>query len=290
MRTLWAEDTASFHGEFTRFDGVRVYPKPVRDRRIPIVVGGNSDPALRRAAAFGDGWYAFYLRADEVAERTGALSGYCRENGRDLSKLTVAVALSNPHPDVLPELAAACVTEFVVAEAPPSAPAAAWRLGGRTGGPLGRLALAVTVPACSQVDLLAKPRTLLALGTGGEPGTGKVLQAMRSGDFCLPPGCSASYDVELADVLRTLTRAGARSALEDYCRSYADERGHRPSAVQAYEAGYNPASARAQHGHWFALLDDAGLLAEQERQVVRRPCRRTGRNRRRSRSPSPTNS
>jgi probable F420-dependent oxidoreductase len=125
MRTLWAEDAASFHGEFTRFDGVRVYPKPVRDRRIPIVLGGNSDPALQRAAAFGDGWYAFYLRADEVAERIGALSGYCRDHGRDPSKLTVAVALSNPHPDLLPELAAVGVTEFVLAEAPPSAPAAA---------------------------------------------------------------------------------------------------------------------------------------------------------------------
>ena len=119
-------------------------------------------------------------------------------------------------------------------------------------------------------SFLIKPRTLLALGAGGEPGTGKVLQAMRSGDFGLPPGCSATYDVELVDVLRKLTRAGARSALEDYCRSYADERGHRPSAVQAYEAGYNPASARAHHGHWFALLHDVDLLAEQERQVVRR--------------------
>ena len=119
-------------------------------------------------------------------------------------------------------------------------------------------------------SFLIKPRTLLALGTGGEPGTGKVLQAMRSGDFGLPPGCSASYDVELVDVLRKLTRVGARSALEDYCRSYADERGHRPSAVQTYEAGYNPSSARTQHGHWFALLDDVELLAEQERQVVRR--------------------
>ena len=143
----------------------------------------------------------------------------------------------------------------------------------------GKDALAVIDFIGNHRSFLIKPRTLLALGTGREPGTGKVLQAMRSGDFCLPPGCSASYDVELADVLRTLTRAGARSALEDYCRSYADERGHRPSAVQAYEAGYNPASARAQHGHWFALLDDAGLLAEQERQVARRPCRRTGRNR-----------
>jgi superfamily II DNA or RNA helicase/diadenosine tetraphosphate (Ap4A) HIT family hydrolase/HKD family nuclease len=119
-------------------------------------------------------------------------------------------------------------------------------------------------------SFLIKPRTLLALGTGGEPGTGKVLQAMRSGDFGLAPGCSATYDIELVDVLRKLTRVGARSALEDYCRSYADERGHRPSAVQTYEAGYNPSSARAQHGHWFALLDDVDLLAEQERQVVRR--------------------
>ncbi|MGO9783411.1 MAG: DEAD/DEAH box helicase family protein [Streptosporangiaceae bacterium] len=119
-------------------------------------------------------------------------------------------------------------------------------------------------------SFLIKPRTLLALGTGGELGTGKVLQAMRSGDFGLPPGCSATYDVELVDVLRKLTRVGARSALEDYCRSYADERGHRPSAVQTYEAGYNPSSARAQHGHWFALLDDVDLLGEQERQVVRR--------------------
>jgi hypothetical protein len=58
--------------------------------------------------------------------------------------------------------------------------------------------------------------------------------------------------------------------MEDYCRSYADERGHRPSAVQAYEAGYNPTSARAGHGHWFGFLDDLDLLAGQEREVARR--------------------
>jgi superfamily II DNA or RNA helicase/diadenosine tetraphosphate (Ap4A) HIT family hydrolase len=118
-------------------------------------------------------------------------------------------------------------------------------------------------------SFLIKPRTLLALGMGREASTTKVLQAMRTGEFGLPPGCSASYDVELVDILRTVTRAGARSALEDYCRSYTDERGHRPSAVQAYEAGYNPASARAGHGHWFAFLDDVDLLTEQEREVAR---------------------
>src|SRR3954454_2455115 len=52
MRTLWRDDVASFDGEFTRFDRIRVNPKPVRERRIPIVVGGNSDAALRRVASW----------------------------------------------------------------------------------------------------------------------------------------------------------------------------------------------------------------------------------------------
>jgi superfamily II DNA or RNA helicase/diadenosine tetraphosphate (Ap4A) HIT family hydrolase/HKD family nuclease len=119
-------------------------------------------------------------------------------------------------------------------------------------------------------SFLIKPRTLLALGTGCQASTDRVLRAMRTGDFGLPAGCSATYDVELVDVLRALTRVGARSALEDYCRSYADERGHRPSAVQAYEAGYNPSSAHSRHGYWFAFLEDLDLLSEQEREVMRR--------------------
>ena len=74
MRTLWRDDVASFDGEFVRFDSVRVNPKPVHDRRIPIVLGGNSDAALRRVAAWGDGWYGFNLDSvDAVAERVDFL-------------------------------------------------------------------------------------------------------------------------------------------------------------------------------------------------------------------------
>jgi hypothetical protein len=125
MRELWAEDVASFSGEFTRFEGVRVNPKPVRARRVPIVLGGNSDPALKRTAAFGDGWYGFSVPADAVAERIGALAGYCQQYGRDLSELAVAVALSDGHPGLLPGLAATGVSELVVVAAPPGDPAAA---------------------------------------------------------------------------------------------------------------------------------------------------------------------
>ena len=70
MRTLWRDDVASFDGEFVRFDSVRVNPKPVADRRIPVVLGGNSDAALRRVAAWGDGWYGFNLDGVRRSRRT----------------------------------------------------------------------------------------------------------------------------------------------------------------------------------------------------------------------------
>ena len=72
MRTLWRDDVASYSGEFVRFDTIRVNPKPVRDRRIPIVLGGNSDAALRRVVAWGDGWYGFYLDDVAAVADTGA--------------------------------------------------------------------------------------------------------------------------------------------------------------------------------------------------------------------------
>jgi len=119
---------ASFSGEFVRFDAVRVNPKPVRARRIPVVVGGNSDAALKRVAAFGDGWYGFSLTVDAALERAAALAGHCRQQGRSLDELTVAVALTDGSPAALPELAQAGVTEVAVVDSPPAGPgdAAAW--------------------------------------------------------------------------------------------------------------------------------------------------------------------
>jgi probable F420-dependent oxidoreductase len=125
MRTLWSHDVASFRGEVAQFDKVRVNPKPVRERRIPIVVGGNSDRALGRVAAFGDGWYGFNLPAASVTERIGALAGQCRSHRRELGELSVAVSLSDGSPAVIPSLAAVGVTELVIVGAPPDDPAAA---------------------------------------------------------------------------------------------------------------------------------------------------------------------
>jgi probable F420-dependent oxidoreductase len=125
MRTVWRDDVASFTGEFVSFAGVRVNPRPVRDRRIPIVVGGNSDAALRRTARLGDGWYGFNLEGvDHVRERMQRLRRACTRAGRDPAELDVAVSLAGDGPHDREELAALGVDELVLVGSPPDDPGA----------------------------------------------------------------------------------------------------------------------------------------------------------------------
>jgi probable F420-dependent oxidoreductase len=123
MQILWRDDVASFSGEFVSFSTVRVNPKPVRDRHIPIVFGGNSDAALRRVAGLGDGWYGFNLGGvDAVRERMARLGELCAEVGRDSGEVDVAVALEAARPDDLTALRDAGVSELVLVEPPPEDP------------------------------------------------------------------------------------------------------------------------------------------------------------------------
>jgi probable F420-dependent oxidoreductase len=121
IRTLWRDDVASFSGSFVDFDAIRVNPKPVRNRDIPIVLGGNSDAALRRVVGWGDGWYGFNLEdVAAVADRMERIGQLCREAGRDRADLRLAVALKQPQPTDVPVLAALGIDEFVIVAAPPA--------------------------------------------------------------------------------------------------------------------------------------------------------------------------
>ena len=55
-KQLWTQPETSFHGEFFSFDGAVFEPKCVQRPHPPILVGGESGAALRRAARAGDGW------------------------------------------------------------------------------------------------------------------------------------------------------------------------------------------------------------------------------------------
>ncbi|HZU89662.1 MAG TPA: LLM class flavin-dependent oxidoreductase, partial [Stellaceae bacterium] len=57
FRSLWTEERPRMDGAWVRFDGILFAPQPVQQPYPPIWVGGESGPALRRAARLGDAWY-----------------------------------------------------------------------------------------------------------------------------------------------------------------------------------------------------------------------------------------
>lgn len=91
MRVLWREDQASFVGAERSFEGVALNPKPVR-KEIPIVVGGNSRAAARRAARFGDGFYPGPDSMTTLARTLEVLAEECSEIDRDPASIEISAA------------------------------------------------------------------------------------------------------------------------------------------------------------------------------------------------------
>jgi probable F420-dependent oxidoreductase len=65
-RRLWRDDVAQFDGRHYTLPPVRTGPKPVQRPWPPIWIGGNSDAALRRAIALGDGLHLIDLSPEEA--------------------------------------------------------------------------------------------------------------------------------------------------------------------------------------------------------------------------------
>ncbi len=76
MRTLFEADKPEFHGPHISYSDVLFSPRP--SPRLPIMVGGTSRAALRRAATLGDGWYGIGRTSDEVAAAVTVLGQYGR--------------------------------------------------------------------------------------------------------------------------------------------------------------------------------------------------------------------
>lgn len=95
MRALWGPDPVSFAGRFHRFDRALFGPKPVQGAALPIWIGGNTEPAVRRAARTGDAWHPVGLTADVFAERAGQLRA-ARGDRTVPATLRIAVNFAQP--------------------------------------------------------------------------------------------------------------------------------------------------------------------------------------------------
>jgi probable F420-dependent oxidoreductase len=88
MRALWRDERASFKGRFVSFDEVFCRPRPAGGR-IPIVVGGDTKAAARRAGRLGDGYFPARGASQELFDE---MRRAAEAAGRDPSEIEVTVA------------------------------------------------------------------------------------------------------------------------------------------------------------------------------------------------------
>lgn len=90
-KRLWTEPTVEHHGTWFSFPPVAFEPKPVQRPWPPILVGGESDAALRRAARAGDGWIGMSHSHESAAIRVERLHTLLDEHDRGADEFTVCV-------------------------------------------------------------------------------------------------------------------------------------------------------------------------------------------------------
>ncbi|MCP3984043.1 MAG: TIGR03619 family F420-dependent LLM class oxidoreductase [bacterium] len=103
LRTLWSGEMIEHHGDHFDLGPLQMSPAP--GVKIPILIGGISKFALRRAATLGDGWIGTGQTPDEALEFCRALRGLRKEAGRESEPFeTIIPLVVPPELDVLRRL------------------------------------------------------------------------------------------------------------------------------------------------------------------------------------------
>jgi probable F420-dependent oxidoreductase len=92
MRALWSEGVAEYHGTHYDLPPCIQHPKPVQQPHPPIFFGGESEPALERVAAQGQGWFGFDLGPEETRGHLDRLDRHLAARGRSRSDIQVFVS------------------------------------------------------------------------------------------------------------------------------------------------------------------------------------------------------
>ncbi|MBF6571178.1 MAG: LLM class F420-dependent oxidoreductase [Candidatus Binataceae bacterium] len=97
MKQLWTSETPSFHGQTVSAENLRFAPKPLQKPHPPIVLGGDSEPSLKRAAQVGDGWYGIMPNIEAAADTIARLRKHETAVGRATPlEITVNPRLAGP--------------------------------------------------------------------------------------------------------------------------------------------------------------------------------------------------
>jgi probable F420-dependent oxidoreductase len=142
MRAVWTQPKPSYRGPYVAFEGVQAMPRPVQAPTPPIVVGGRTAPAFRRAVTQGHGWYGFGLDVKETQKFVDALREAGKKHSRPAELGRLEISVTPPGYDVpdkatLDAYAAAGVDRLILRPRPEMDAIALERFAAETGRALG---------------------------------------------------------------------------------------------------------------------------------------------------------
>ncbi|MGE0827147.1 MAG: LLM class F420-dependent oxidoreductase [Candidatus Binatia bacterium] len=93
MQAIWTQEHPSYQGPFMSFSGIQAKPQPIQKPYPPVIIGGHTKEAFRRAVQYANGWYGFALDLDKTAECLAGLKQAAQEVQRPkaLGELEISI-------------------------------------------------------------------------------------------------------------------------------------------------------------------------------------------------------
>jgi probable F420-dependent oxidoreductase len=113
LRAAWTQESPTFEGRFASFRGAKSYPKPAQEGGVPIVVGGHSEGAARRAGRLGDGFFPGSGSVEATAHLVGVMRKAAEEAGRDPDGIEITCG-GRPDPALVERYAELGVSRLMV--------------------------------------------------------------------------------------------------------------------------------------------------------------------------------
>lgn len=110
MRALWTQRAPTYKGRWHDIDRSGLNPRPAKS--IPLWIGGQSEPVLKRTGRIAEGWIAYNMTTGfdlgPLGECWERVKQYAREAGRDPATLGLHVRATGATPDETAKYVEAC--------------------------------------------------------------------------------------------------------------------------------------------------------------------------------------
>ncbi len=113
LRVLWTQAEPTYKGKYYSFEAAKSHPQPAQKGGVPIVIGGHTKAAARRAGRLGDGFFPARAAPDELRALLDEVKKSAEQAGRDPGAIEITTG-GPPNADAVKAYAALGVSRMIL--------------------------------------------------------------------------------------------------------------------------------------------------------------------------------